>query len=110
MRLRIQTLPPLPGLKAWFIPAAYQNLPSSVADFKAVLSSSVAVLRDAGVRQEDIQLLLDEFELLDESRFDEALRDGDLVVIKPQPQYGLRPLQQVKVEVKKGTCHLYDCG
>jgi hypothetical protein len=103
MRIRIQTLPPLPGLKSWFIPAAHQGLLSSIADFKAVLSTSVVLLKDAGVQRGDIQLLLDDFELLDESRFDDALRDGDLVMIKSRPR-------QIKVEVEEGEFQLSDRG
>jgi hypothetical protein len=81
MRLRIQTLPPLPDLKAWFIPDPHKT-PDSIREFKRTLCSSVVVLKEEDVASDDIQLLLDDFELLDESPFAAALRDGDLIFEK----------------------------
>jgi hypothetical protein len=78
MRLRIQTLPPLPDLKAWFIPDVHQ-IPNSIGELKGLLCSSIAVLKESGIAPGHIQLLLDDFELLDESPFAAALRDGDIL-------------------------------
>lgn len=100
MRLRVQTLPPLPDLKAWFIPDE-KYLPDSISKLKEALCSSVTVLKDAGVRREDIQLLLDEFELLNETPFTAALRDGDLVVLRALPVY--KQSEPLKVEAKEGV-------
>ncbi|KAF9448166.1 hypothetical protein P691DRAFT_760171 [Macrolepiota fuliginosa MF-IS2] len=98
MRLRVQTLPPLPELRAWFIPDAPQ-VPSSILDLKGVFCSQIIALNDAGIRQADIRLLLDEFELLNESPYATALRDGDLVCIEARP--GFKQLATLKVEKKE---------
>jgi len=81
MRLRIQTFPPLPDFKAWFSFEAHQ-VPNSIRELKELLCSDIVVLKGAGVSAEGIQLLLDDFELLNESSFTAALRDGDLLCVK----------------------------
>jgi len=81
MRLRIQTFPPLPDFKAWFSIEAHQ-VPSSIRELKELLCSNITVLKGACVPAREIQLLLDDFELLDESSFAAALRDGDLLWMK----------------------------
>lgn len=97
MRLRIQTYIPLPDIKAWFIPDV-QNVPASVYDLKEALCSGFQALKDQKFRGKDLMLLLDGFELLNDSPFS-AVRDGDLILVK------LSPLAQVKdfeMEIKQG--------
>jgi len=81
MRLRIQTFPPLPDFKAWFSFEAHQ-VPHSIRELKKFLCSDIVVLKGACVSAREIQLLLDDFELLNESSFTAALRDGDLLCVK----------------------------
>ncbi|KAK0197838.1 hypothetical protein F5146DRAFT_1156842 [Armillaria mellea] len=78
MRLRIQTEPPLPQLKAWF------PLPddANIHDFKTSLCSTVQVLRAANIKPGELTLELDGFELLDELDSTSVVRDTDLIVIK----------------------------
>jgi len=77
MRIRISSSSPLPEIKAWF---SMKSMPetTSVSSLKEGLCTTVQALRDAGVRGEDVTLLLDDFELLGEIAVD-ILRDGDLV-------------------------------
>jgi hypothetical protein len=77
MRLRILATPPLPELRAWFSVESS----STIAELKRDLCGRVNALRDAGLRGCDICLVLDEFELLDESSHT-VLRDGDLIHVK----------------------------
>jgi hypothetical protein len=82
MRVRIMTVPPgLPELKAWFCTDSLGHL-DTINDFKAVLCSHIQVLKDAGVQHSNVVLLLDDFELLNESSV-HVVRDGDLICIKP---------------------------
>ncbi|KAK0475190.1 hypothetical protein IW261DRAFT_1568104 [Armillaria novae-zelandiae] len=78
MRLRIQTEPPLPQLKAWF------PLPddANIHDFKTSLCSTVQILRTAKIKPAELTLELDGFELLDELASSGVVRDTDLILIK----------------------------
>ncbi|KAK0506723.1 hypothetical protein EDD18DRAFT_1124844 [Armillaria luteobubalina] len=78
MRLRIQTEPPLPQLKAWF------PLPDDaiIYDLKISLCSTVQVLRAAKIKPGELTLELDGFELLDELASSGVVGDTDLIVIK----------------------------
>ncbi|KXN80901.1 hypothetical protein AN958_06848 [Leucoagaricus sp. SymC.cos] len=105
MRLRIQTLPPLPDLKAWFIQDEHQT-PASIGDLKQLLCSNIGILKGAGVIPGDVQLLLDDFELLNESPFAAALRDGDLLCIKAVRSSTTR--RRPKSEEKEGEKLLHD--
>ncbi|KAI0637605.1 hypothetical protein C8Q77DRAFT_1086815 [Trametes polyzona] len=80
MRVKVETVPPLPHLRAWFSTSA---LPS-VLDLKASLCTDLAPLAQDSVCPEDILLFLDDFELLDASPID-VVRDGDLLIIKKKP-------------------------
>ncbi|KAI9069562.1 hypothetical protein FKP32DRAFT_60375 [Trametes sanguinea] len=80
MRLKVESVPPLPHVKAWFSAHA---LPS-VLDLKASLCADLHALSDAHIKPEDILLLLDDFELLDSSSID-VVRDGDLIVYVSSP-------------------------
>ena len=75
MRVKVETLAPLPPLKAWFSCAAL----STVRDLKASLCAILKPLQDGRVGIEELILLLDDFELLDASSID-VVRDGDLIV------------------------------
>ncbi|KAF5322946.1 hypothetical protein D9619_001262 [Psilocybe cf. subviscida] len=77
MRIRIQTQAPLPELKAWFVPDTLE----SIFSLKRALCQRVPALNAAQCHPKNIVLMLDGFELLDDSPFD-AVRDGDLIVIK----------------------------
>ncbi|KAG5653274.1 hypothetical protein H0H81_001338 [Sphagnurus paluster] len=80
MRLRIQTKPPLPDLKAWYSPPP-QDLPSSIRELKQAICSQIPLLQTCGVSSSNLILLLDDFELLDINPL-EVVRDGDLIFIK----------------------------
>jgi hypothetical protein len=77
VRLKILATAPLPELKAWF---SVESL-DTIADLKRNICLGVHALRNAGLQASDICLLLDEFELLNESSFT-VLRDGDLIHVK----------------------------
>ncbi|KAI8984904.1 hypothetical protein BD414DRAFT_537359 [Trametes punicea] len=77
MRIKVESVPPLPHVKAWYS----ANALPSVVDLKASLCASLPALSHDRIRPQDLLLLLDDFELLDASPID-VLRDGDLIVIK----------------------------
>jgi hypothetical protein len=84
MRLRIQTLPPLPDLKVWFVPrptSAALSL-NTIVELKRALCHDIKHLQSQGIQPYDIRLLLDEFELLGDLPYHEVLRDGDLVCVQ----------------------------
>jgi hypothetical protein len=83
MRLRIQTIPPLPELKVWYSADHDTTLDASstIAHLKHAICLQVPALRDSAVNGRHLVLLLDTFELLDDSPFG-LLRDGDLICIK----------------------------
>jgi len=97
MRLRIQTCNPLPDIKAWFIPDV-QGVPSSIYDLKEVLCLSFQALKARKFSGKDLILLLDDFELLNDSPFS-AVRDGDLLCVKLSP---LAQVEDVGMEIKQG--------
>jgi hypothetical protein len=77
MRLKLQTNAPLSPLKAWF------SLPeppvlSTINDLKRHLCTHLPLLTESRIPAKDIMLVLDEFELLDDTDVG-VLRDGDLV-------------------------------
>lgn len=74
MRVKVESAPPLPSVKAWLSLAAL----STVSDLKTLICYSLQPFSDAGIHERDIHLVLDGFELLDSSEID-ILRDGDLV-------------------------------
>ncbi|OSD01695.1 hypothetical protein PYCCODRAFT_1411887 [Trametes coccinea BRFM310] len=80
MRLKVESVPPLPHVKAWFS----ANALPSVLDLKTSLCTDLHALKQGRVQPQDILLLLDDFELLDSSSID-VVRDGDLIVIKKRP-------------------------
>jgi hypothetical protein len=79
MRLKLLTNPPLTPLKAWFpLPDSPSPTLSTINHLKHQLCAHLPVLISARVRAKDIVLVLDEFELLEETEIS-VLRDGDLV-------------------------------
>ncbi|KAH9887605.1 hypothetical protein C8Q73DRAFT_712546 [Cubamyces lactineus] len=80
MRLKVESVPPLPHVKAWFS----ANALPSILDLKTSLCADLQPLSNEHVRPDHILLLLDDFELLDSSPID-VVRDGDLIVIKKRP-------------------------
>ncbi|KZT13197.1 uncharacterized protein LAESUDRAFT_754192 [Laetiporus sulphureus 93-53] len=80
MRIKVESAPPLPPVKAWFS----THSATTVLELKSVLCADLHALRDDGIQGQDIALVLDDFELLDASPID-VVRDGDLVVIKRNP-------------------------
>ena len=95
MRLRIQTYNPLPEIKAWFIPDV--QITTSVYDLKEALCSRFQALKTHNFRGKDLILLLDDFELLNDSPFS-AVRDGDLICVKLSP---LAKVEDVEMDIKQ---------
>lgn len=81
MRLKLQTKPPLPEIKAWFAPHS-DNVPATIGELKYLISCQIPSLQISG---KDVLLLLDDFELLDDSPLD-VVRDGDLILVKALSQ------------------------
>ncbi|KAI0662818.1 hypothetical protein C8Q70DRAFT_473304 [Cubamyces menziesii] len=80
MRVKVESVPPLPHVKAWFS----ANALPSILDLKNSLCADLQPLSNEHVLPDHILLLLDDFELLDSSPID-VVRDGDLIVIKKKP-------------------------
>ena len=95
MRLRIQTYNPLPEIKAWFIPDVQST--TSVYDLKEALCLRFQALKARKFSGKDLILLLDDFELLNDSPFS-AVRDGDLICVKLSP---LAQVEDVEVDIKQ---------
>ncbi|KIM83320.1 hypothetical protein PILCRDRAFT_819569 [Piloderma croceum F 1598] len=82
MRLKLQTNPPLSPLKAWFpLPKSSPSTLLTINELKHHLCTHLPVLTKSCVHAKDIVLVLDDFELLDETEVG-VLRDGDLICIK----------------------------
>jgi hypothetical protein len=96
MRIRVTTLPPLPSIQVWYpLPeptlsrASTSRLaqqPFTIQSLKERLCSDLTTLRNLRIREEDVVLVMDEFELLDSSGVD-VLRDGDLIWCGPTSSY-----------------------
>ncbi|EIW81990.1 hypothetical protein CONPUDRAFT_143565 [Coniophora puteana RWD-64-598 SS2] len=80
MRLRVTASPPLPALKAWFPIDISDDGIRTIQALKDALCRDLGPLRDAGAKRGSIALLMDDFELLDDTQIG-VLRDGDLVQI-----------------------------
>lgn len=74
MRIKVESGPPLGPLKAWFIVPAVP----SVQDLKEALCADIAALHERGTSVDDFTLVLEGFELLDNSAIG-VIRDGDLI-------------------------------
>src|SRR5580693_7375787 len=91
MRIRVLSSPPLPHVKAWFvIPDGAQNIASSslvhaepslenIFGLKNALRNGIPALRPSSLSAANLILMIDGFELLDESSI-AVINDGDLVV------------------------------
>ncbi|TFK35044.1 hypothetical protein BDQ12DRAFT_326920 [Crucibulum laeve] len=102
MRLRIQTFPPLPDLRVWFIPDLLVQL-HTVLDLKLAICLRIQALKDVGVTGQDVVLLLDEFELLNDSPFN-VVRDGDLICVKLSAGEELQPQNVQKTVREEPSC------
>ena len=81
MRVRLVTQHPLPPLKAWYpLPettiSEWGEKSPVIFDLKVTLIK--ALLRESEHSAQDISLLVDGFELLNESTWD-VIKDGDLI-------------------------------
>ncbi|KAL1747748.1 hypothetical protein HDZ31DRAFT_31236 [Schizophyllum fasciatum] len=74
MRVKLQCLPPLPALRLWYAVEA-----EKIGDFKKSLIKNIPGLNTAGL---GLQVLLDDFELLDWQTTHDLLRDGDFLVVR----------------------------
>ncbi|KAH7930316.1 hypothetical protein BV22DRAFT_1028542 [Leucogyrophana mollusca] len=87
MRIRVSLVHPFPVFKAW-VPVDGADSIQTVEHLKNDLCSRLAVLRDLRVKSRELILLVDEFELLDDSPIS-IVRDGDLVCVKKKvPETG----------------------
>ncbi|KAI0057745.1 hypothetical protein BV25DRAFT_1970353 [Artomyces pyxidatus] len=99
MRIRISSSSPLPDIKAWFS-LGRDDGTFSIFALKEKLCATVHALREARVPEHEIALLLDGFELLDESSVD-VLREGDLVCIRPRASSAKRKASVVEEPPRK---------
>lgn len=74
MRIKLESDSPLPVIRAWF----YVDAVSTVKDLKHSICSKLPQFSDANIKQQNVILLLDDYELLDSSPAD-ILRDSDTV-------------------------------
>lgn len=76
MRIRVlaESQSGVPQVRSWF----NVEQENTVASIKSSLCTSISALREARVQATELVLLLDDFELLDNTTVD-ILRDGDLV-------------------------------
>lgn len=83
MRIRVLAEPQsgVPQVKSWF----NVEQESTVGALKLSLCASISALREARVKAVELVLLLDDFELLDNTAV-HVLRDGDLVWYVKQHQ------------------------
>ncbi|KAF7370795.1 hypothetical protein MSAN_00713000 [Mycena sanguinolenta] len=77
MRLKVQSVPPLPVLKVWFTPGEQC---ATVANLKSALAREVFAFKQKNASP--LELSLDGFDLLENSSLQDVLRDGDLVLVK----------------------------
>ena len=96
MRLRIQTLPPLPDLKVWFVPRPTSAV-NTIVELKRAVCHDIKQLQSQGIQPFGIRLLLDGFELLGDLPYHEVLRDGDLVCV----QVFKEPCSDIEVSRKR---------
>jgi hypothetical protein len=89
MRIRVLSRPPLPYIKAWFVvPDAGEGVASSLGitepapedihALKSALRNGIPALRSSCLSASDLILMIDGFELLDQSGL-AVIKDGDLV-------------------------------
>jgi len=75
-RIRLQSFPPLPSLKAWFlIPPGVTN----IRDLKLALCSQLSIFKDMRIEPAHIVLEMDGFEVLEESHVD-LVHEGDVML------------------------------
>ncbi|KAI0029686.1 hypothetical protein K488DRAFT_88503 [Vararia minispora EC-137] len=79
LRLRVSTESPLPDLKAWF---PVRESRTTVLSLKKALCLDLAQLSEARVDAANLVLVLDGFELLDQSRVADVIRDGEIISLR----------------------------
>ena len=82
MRFRIQTEPSLPDVKAWFSFPQPGDTSNTLYDLKVSLCRHIKALKDAQTLASRVQLVMDEFDLLDELQIDGLLKEGDLITAR----------------------------
>ena len=90
MRLRIQTEPPLPNVKAWFSFPQSECSSNSLDALKTSLCCHIKTLNDAKIKPSRVRLVMDDYELLDELEVEGILRDGDCIVLQEIPLVGTK--------------------
>jgi hypothetical protein len=80
-RVRLETVPPLPTLKAWF---PINDSPTSVSALKRSLCASLSALEKFGLKAGQLDIEIDGFALLDELPMEGLIKDGDLLTLKAQ--------------------------
>jgi len=84
MRLRLQTSPPLPLVKAWI---AFPSLGhETIYGLKVYICTTLQPLQDARVQPAQVKFELDGFELLDDTPVTELLHENDLLVAISRPE------------------------
>ncbi|KAI0337571.1 hypothetical protein BDW22DRAFT_1349085 [Trametopsis cervina] len=96
MRIKVECVPPLVSVKAWFIVPPVAN----IEHLKTSLCTDIPSLQQQEVHAHDISLFLDGFELLDTSSLD-VVRDGDLISVKQC----VRPSQTSNLNKRKADSH-----
>lgn len=74
MRIKLQTEPPLPPLKAWL----NIHSESTILQLKHSIRTKIEVIHNVVTSSSDLVLILDDFQLLDNIEID-VIRDGDCV-------------------------------
>lgn len=72
LRVRVESAPPLPPLKAWF--------PLNEGDYETVLDLKGEICSRLNVKVFDTTLMLDGYELFSGSTIRDVIRDGELVM------------------------------
>jgi hypothetical protein len=77
----LETVPPLPTLKAWF---PINDSPTSILALKKLLCTSLSALEKFGLKAGQLGLEIDGFALLDELPTEGLIKDGDLLTLKAE--------------------------
>lgn len=89
MRIRVSVLAPLPPLKAWFLIPAPTTECFTIIDLKSYLIRQLPFSLDCVSKPEDLRLEVDEFELLDGSKFEILNGEKDILWSVPSRLYTL---------------------
>lgn len=76
LRVRVESAPPLPPLKAWF--------PLNEEEYETVMDLQIELCSRLRAKYSEIVLMLDGYELFTGSNIRDVVRDGELIVcVKP---------------------------